>query len=110
MLLSAYSERCVVSRSNVIQGLEAAHISPYDGPASNVPTNGLLLRADIHRMFDAGLLGIEPDDYTAVLSPNLRNKSIARHEGQRIIFPEKEVMNPNRRLLEEHLELAMSYW
>ena len=110
MLLSTYDERCVISRSDSAVGLEAAHIEAYNGPSSNVPANGLLLRADIHRMFDGGLLGIEPDGLTTVLSPSLRNTTYSQHEGRRIILPGQDILMPNRKLLNEHLESAMSYW
>ena len=110
VLLDTYGERCVITRFNSPAALEAAHIEPYSGPSSNVPTNGLLLRSDIHKMFDKGLLGIEPDGYTAVLSPDLQNSSYAQHEGQRIILPEREALLPDRNLLNDHLELAMSTW
>ena len=110
MLLSTYDERCVISRSDSAVGLEAAHIEAYNGPSSNVPANGLLLRADIHEMFDRGLLGIEPDGLTTVLSPSLRNTTYSQHEGQRIILPGQDLLRPDPRLLKEHLELAKSYW
>src|SRR5271155_3471993 len=40
--------------------LEAAHISPYRGLQSNHPQNGLLLRADLHSLFDLGMLAVDP--------------------------------------------------
>ena len=71
VLIEAYNERCVVTRGDTATALEAAHIEPYSDSMSNVPDNGILLRADIHRMFDVGLLGIDPEGFTAVLSPQL---------------------------------------
>lgn len=41
--------------------IDAAHIVPYNGAATNALSNGLLLRKDIHALFDAGLLTIGPD-------------------------------------------------
>lgn len=41
--------------------LEAAHIQPYLGPVSNHIQNGLTLRADLHRLFDAGYVTVTPD-------------------------------------------------
>ena len=52
-------------------GLEAAHINPYRGESDNHPDNGLLLRADIHTLFDLNLLGIEPDHFRVELHPSL---------------------------------------
>ncbi len=55
-----YEHRCVVTGCTVIAVLEAAHIRPYRRPEDNDVKNGLLLRADIHTLFDLNLLGIEP--------------------------------------------------
>lgn len=41
--------------------LEAAHIVPYSGEGGHEVRNGLLLRADFHRLFDAGLVSVTPD-------------------------------------------------
>ena len=107
VLLDAYNERCVITRVNTAAALEAAHIEPYSDSMSNVPDNGILLRADIHNLFDIGLLGIDPDGFTAVLSPQLQNSSYSQHDGQKIILPNKENLMPNRKLLANHLEKAM---
>src|ERR1700722_13605652 len=51
-LLEAYGSRCAISGCGALEVLEAAHICPYQGSATNHVTNGLLLRADIHTLFD----------------------------------------------------------
>ena len=109
MLLNAYDNRCAVTRANEPVVLEAAHISPYDGPASNTSDNGLLLKSDIHKLFDRGLLVIQPD-YTTLIAPSLRNGQYSIHEGQRILLPEQRGFYPSPRLLEHHMELAMESW
>lgn len=62
-LLTAYGSRCQVTRFTGKQALEAAHIYPYSegGEFTNDLRNGLLLRADIHTLFDLGLLKVAPD-------------------------------------------------
>lgn len=60
-LMSAYGERCAITGCEIKALLEAAHILPYRGPATNHVTNGLLLRADLHTLFDLGLIWIESD-------------------------------------------------
>src|SRR5262249_25256052 len=60
-LRKRYGGRCLVTGSRVAAVLEAAHIDPYRGDEENHAGNGLLLRADIHTLFDLDLLGIEPD-------------------------------------------------
>lgn len=59
-LLKAYQGRCAVTGCTLEPILEAAHIHPYLGDETNVVSNGLLLRTDVHTLFDLGLLWIEP--------------------------------------------------
>jgi hypothetical protein len=60
-LMVAYENRCAITGCEIPQVLEAAHIMPYLGEHTNHVTNGLLLRADIHTMFDLGLFKIDRD-------------------------------------------------
>jgi hypothetical protein len=54
--------------------VEAAHISPYRGEEDNHVENGLLLRSDIHTLFDLDLLGINPEDLRVELHPNIKSE------------------------------------
>jgi putative restriction endonuclease len=54
------SEACAFTGTPVKEALEAAHIMPYRGIHTNDLDNGLLLRADVHTLFDRGLLRIDP--------------------------------------------------
>ena len=67
-LLSKYGGRCCATGESAEAVLEAAHISPYLGPKSNRPSNGLLLRADIHTLFDLHLIAIDARGRWAVSS------------------------------------------
>ena len=58
----AYAGACAVSREHSLPVLEAAHIRPYGNEGSHDVANALLLRADIHRFFDAGYVTVTPDD------------------------------------------------
>jgi predicted restriction endonuclease len=58
-LIAAYGGVCAVTGCNAVAALEACHLAPYSGAQSNHVTNGLLLRADIHTLFDLDLIGIE---------------------------------------------------
>ena len=70
-LRERYGDRCLVTGCEVLAVLEAAHISPYRGEGDNHPENGLLLRADIHTLFDLDLIGIEPNGLQVELHPAL---------------------------------------
>lgn len=72
-LRKRYKDRCVVTGCEVLDLLEAAHIKPYRGEDDNHSENGLLLRADIHTLFDLDLLGIEPKELRVELHPAVAN-------------------------------------
>lgn len=84
-VLDNYGGSCCISGSRVSAILEAAHISAYTGPLSNHPANGLCLRVDIHRLFDAALLSIDPNTLQVVIAPALQADSHYREfAGKRI--------------------------
>ncbi len=64
-----YGDCCLVTGCEVLSVLEAAHISPYCGEDDNHAANGLLLRADVHTLFDLDLIGIEPDGLRIEIHP-----------------------------------------
>lgn len=80
-LMEAYGEACAITGCNVPAVLEAAHIHPYKGTHTNVASNGLLLRADIHTLFDLGLIAIESETMTVRVSPELTGTIYATLEG-----------------------------
>src|SRR5690606_2282318 len=51
-LLEAYDYRCAITNCNAVEALEAATILPFRGRETHHPANGLLLRADVHTLFD----------------------------------------------------------
>jgi 5-methylcytosine-specific restriction enzyme A len=54
--IKQYSGKCVISGCDIDEVLDAAHIVEYKGRETNVKFNVLLLRTDLHRLFDNGLL------------------------------------------------------
>lgn len=99
-LIKAYDGKCAISGCNVLDVLEAAHIDPYRGEASNVVTNGILLRADLHTLFDCKLIRIEPNTMTVVVDEKLRESTYADYAGVRIALPAGSHASPSRRALE----------
>jgi putative restriction endonuclease len=61
LVTDAYQRRCAITGERTLAALEAAHIVPYSGEGGHDVRNGLLLRADFHRLFDAGLVSVTPD-------------------------------------------------
>lgn len=64
-------QRCVVTGCKIHEICDAAHIVPYSVYPNYNPNNGLLLRADIHRLFDAKLLFIGTDGVIS-LAPKVK--------------------------------------
>jgi hypothetical protein len=60
-LLAIYDSRCAITGCSLEHILEAAHITPYLGPHTNDLSNGLLLRADIHTLWDKGLVAVDEE-------------------------------------------------
>jgi len=60
-VIDAYSRSCAISEEHTLPALEAAHIKPYGFHGPHQVKNGLLLRSDIHRLFDKGYITVTPD-------------------------------------------------
>jgi dsRNA-specific ribonuclease len=75
---------CCISGCNINSILEAAHIAPYRGDKDNHIQNGLILRVDIHRLFDSYMIGINPDDFTIELCPELKESEYKSLEGKKL--------------------------
>lgn len=60
-LMVAYGGRCAVTGCTVEEVLQAAHIEPYSQGRNSSTSNGILLRADIHSLFDLGIVRIRGD-------------------------------------------------
>ncbi len=60
LVTDAYHRRCAVTNEKTLPALEAAHIKDYSQSGPHRTNNGLLLRADIHRLFDDGYVTIDP--------------------------------------------------
>jgi putative restriction endonuclease len=105
---TAYGGACAVSGEHSRPALEAAHIEPYvEGGPHEIP-NGILLRADLHRLFDAGYVSVTPDLQFRV-SERLRaefsnGRSYYPLDGRRIVTPSEARFAPNRDRLARHYE------
>jgi hypothetical protein len=101
-LVTAYEGRCVVTGCGALDVLEAAHIASYLGPATNHISNGLLLRADIHTLFDCYLLGVDPDALTVVVAPSIRKSEYGTLHGRPIRPPAVKGTSPSPLALTKH--------
>lgn len=106
-LLKAYGGRCAITGCDVTATLEAAHILPFRGDHTNTVNNGLLLRADIHTLFDLGLIWIDADIKTQVAT-SLIGTSYADLRGRALSAPAKKSNAPRQQYLAEHAEAAQA--
>lgn len=84
-LIRRYGPRCMVSGCELLDIIEAAHIWPYRGEETNHAENGLLLRADLHTLFDLNLLGVEPDSFAIQLHPDALAAGYGQFNGKILI-------------------------
>jgi len=80
-LLALYEFRCAISDTGPQEVLEAVHIEPHATSGLNALDNGLLLRSDLHALFDDGLLVVHPETLTVHLSDILRGTEYWRYNG-----------------------------
>jgi len=100
-LLAAYGGRCAVTGTDVLEVLQAAHIEPYDGMPTNVVSNGLLLRADIHDLFDQGLVWVA-DNYKIFVHEYLRGTEYGKFHGRKLRLPNDVADRPDSKRLAKH--------
>jgi len=105
VLLSAYDRQCAVTGTRTEAVLEAAHISPYKGTHTNLAANGLLLRSDIHTLFDLHLLTISAvaDRYIVHVAPVITEEEYRVLDGSELSnMPADEAQRPFGTALEDH--------
>lgn len=107
-ILDAYGRACAVTTEHSLPALEAAHIKPFAEGGPHEYGNGIVLRSDIHRLFDKGYVSVDPD-FKFRVSRMLREewKNGATYypfEGREIHKPDDPRFLPDRRILEWHYE------
>jgi hypothetical protein len=104
-LLDTY-RKCLITGCDAVDALEAAHIRPYAGGGTFDLSNGLLLRADIHTLFDLGLIAVNADNMTAIVAWALKKTDYGQFDGKILQFPKGCKNRPNKEALREHLKAA----
>ena len=84
--------------------LEAAHIEGYT-QQNSVVTNGLLLRADIHQLFDLGLIWID-GNYRIRVSSEVTYRQYKNLDGKDLGLPDRRDLWPDKEKLRRHRETA----
>jgi putative restriction endonuclease len=108
LVTDSYERRCVVSGEKTLPILDAAHIRPYADGGAHEGRNGLLLRTDIHKLFDLGYVAVD-EDHRFVVSRRLREdfdngKHYYDLHGNQIRTPRLPVSAPSTDALIWHRE------
>jgi hypothetical protein len=83
-LIRRYGSNCMISGCVLLDVVEAAHIWPYRGQDDNHPDNGLLLRADLHTLFDLNLLGICPETLCVSIAEEAKQGGYAEFDKRKL--------------------------
>ncbi|MGD9603337.1 MAG: HNH endonuclease [Gammaproteobacteria bacterium] len=109
LVTDAYQRRCAVTGEKTLPVLEAAHIKPYAELGPHRVSNGILLRSDLHKLFDLGYVTVTPQLRLEV-SPRLRQewqngREYYAHHGKELQFrPDNPMSMPSREFLMWHNE------
>lgn len=106
-VLEAYQKRCAITGERILPVLEAAHIQRYSEMGPHMIANGLLLRSDLHKLFDTGYITITTN-YNVEISKRLKEdyhngKEYYKLHGEKLfLLPEKPINHPNKSFIEWH--------
>lgn len=105
-LLKVYGLRCAITGCDVEAALEAAHVTPYLGAATNTVQNGILLRADLHTLWDLGLIALNEATGRLAISKSLEGTSYGNLDGHAVDLPADTTLAPSAAALSQHREWA----
>jgi putative restriction endonuclease len=108
LVTDTYQRQCAITGEHTLPVLEAAHIRPVTEGGEHLVSNGLLLRSDIHTLFDRGYVTVTPD-YKFRVSKRLdadwqNGKIYYSQDSQPIYLPTDPANRPDRQLLEWHAD------
>jgi len=108
LVAEAYHHRCALTGDKVRPVLEAAHILPVSTGGEHRIDNGVLLRSDMHTLFDRGFIGFDRRHALRV-SPAIRQQFgngdwLYAREGTQIALPDRRAERPNPDYLERHMD------
>jgi putative restriction endonuclease len=109
LVTNAYNRKCAISGEKTLPVLEAAHIKPYANSGPHFISNSLLLRSDLHKLFDSGYLTITPElkvEVSKSIKEEFENgKEYYRFHGERLYsIPNRVKDKPENRFIEWHNE------
>jgi putative restriction endonuclease len=110
VVTDAYERRCAITGERTLPALDAAHIKPYSAAGENRVPNGLLLRSDLHRLFDRGYLTVMPDLKVRVSRRIREEFENGRHyyamDGSTLNVPSRLEFRPDSQALDWHSQVV----
>jgi putative restriction endonuclease len=104
-LMNVYKCTCAITGCKIKSVLEAAHITPYLGPHTNHISNGLLLRADIHTLWDLGLIAIDPETMLIQVNKILNGSEYERYQNQKLQINLELNNQPSKTALKQQFDI-----
>jgi len=106
IVTDAYHRACAVTGEKALPVLEAAHIKPYSESGPHMINNGLLLRSDLHKLFDKGYMAITTNlniEVSRRIKEEFDNgEYYYTLHGSSINTPQNLIDRPSREFLEWH--------
>ena len=113
LVTQAYDTKCAISGEKTLPVLEAAHIQPFSQPGPNSVGNGLLLRSDLHKLFDKHYITIDATYQVVLISSRIREefqngKEYCRFHGEKLrVLPKSLADQSGKQYLQHHNGLFM---
>jgi putative restriction endonuclease len=106
LVTDAYERRCAVTNEKTLPALDAAHIKPYSESGDHIVSNGILLRRDLHALFDQGYVTINPQmkfEVSRKIKEEFENgRDYYRLDGSPIWLPFNPAHRPSKEYLDWH--------
>jgi putative restriction endonuclease len=111
LVTDAYTRKCSISGEKTLPVLEAAHIKPYALAGPHSISNGLLLRSDFHKLFDAGYLTLT-NNFRVEVSKRIKEefengKEYYQFHGKELLYlPTEDKEKPRAEFIQWHNEIV----
>jgi len=108
LVLTEYDNQCALTGTRAIEAIDIAHIIPYFGIESDVVQNAVPMRADLHRLFDKGLINIEVDQNNYSIDINeLITRDYSFLNNKKLILPNDQLCWPSPHAISIHKQLLV---
>lgn len=109
LVTEAYSRRCATTGERTLPVLNASHIKPYSQEGPHIISNGLLLREDLHTLFDRGYMTVT-EDYRVEVSKRIKEdygngrEYYEMHGNNLVVLPGNKLELPSKEYIQWHNE------